>query len=95
MTQEHENQKEPVGPNPPGVTRLQFAKDNAFQVELQRRVDKYFRSTGRRKRDCWQMYLKTALVLVCFAKGKDLRKRAGPHPIETARPVMGFATGWQ
>ena len=67
MTQEHENQKGPAEPNPSGVLRLQFGKDNAFQVELQRRVDEYFRSTGLRKRDCWQMYLKTALVLACFA----------------------------
>jgi linoleoyl-CoA desaturase len=68
MTQEHENQKgPPAGPNPSGVMRLQFGKDNAFQVELQRRVDEYFRGTGLRKRDCWQMYLKTVLVLACFA----------------------------
>ena len=66
MTQEHDSGKGSSEPNPSGILRLQFGKDNAFQVELQRRVDEYFRSTGLRKRDCWQMYLKTALVLACF-----------------------------
>ena len=42
---------------------LKFATDSAFQLELRRRVDEYFRVTGRRQRDCWQMYLKTAILL--------------------------------
>src|SRR5713101_108046 len=46
---------------------LKFGNDNAFQLELRRRVDEYFRATGRRQRDCWQMYLKTAILLVGFA----------------------------
>ncbi len=66
MTQQRDSGKGSSEPNPSGILRLQFGKDNAFQVELQRRVDEYFRSTGLRKRDCWQMYLKTALVLACF-----------------------------
>jgi linoleoyl-CoA desaturase len=37
-----------------------------FQQTLRQRVDEYFRSTGRRKRDCWQMYLKTAVVFAAF-----------------------------
>jgi linoleoyl-CoA desaturase len=49
-----------------GIRRLEFAKDTTFQVELQRRVDELFAATGRRKRDCWQMYLKTALILAVF-----------------------------
>jgi len=44
-----------------------FANDNAFQLELRRRVEEYFRTTGRRPRDCWQMYLKTAILLAGFA----------------------------
>ena len=44
MTQKHENQKGPSEPSPSEVMRLQFGKDNAFQVELQRRVDESFRS---------------------------------------------------
>jgi hypothetical protein len=51
MTQERENQERPSEVNPSGILRLQFGKDNAFQLELQHRVDEYFRSTGLRKRD--------------------------------------------
>jgi len=36
-------------------------------IELRRRVDEYFRITGRRQRDCWQMYLKTAILAACCA----------------------------
>src|SRR3989304_1997211 len=46
---------------------LKFGNDNAFQLELQRRVKEYFRITGRRQRDCWQMYLKTAILVASFA----------------------------
>jgi linoleoyl-CoA desaturase len=46
--------------------RLTFGRDNSFQVELRRRVDEYFRRTGRRQRDCPQMYLKTAIILALF-----------------------------
>ena len=45
---------------------LQFANDRAFQLELRRRVDEFFRVTGRRQRDCWQMYVKTAVLLAGF-----------------------------
>ena len=47
-------------------SRLTFGRDNSFQVELRRRVDEYFRRTGRRQRDCPQMYLKTAIILAVF-----------------------------
>src|SRR6185369_6227400 len=46
--------------------RLTFGRDNGFQSELRRRVDEYFRRTGRRQRDCPQMYLKTAIILAFF-----------------------------
>ena len=46
---------------------LKFGTDSAFQLELRRRVDEYFRSTGRRQRDCWQMYLKTAILIAGLA----------------------------
>jgi linoleoyl-CoA desaturase len=49
------------------VSQLKFDNDSAFQVALRRRVEEYFRTTGRRQRDCWQMYLKTAILLVGFA----------------------------
>jgi linoleoyl-CoA desaturase len=38
-----------------------------LQLELRRRVDEYFRATGRRQRDCWQMYVKTAILVAAFA----------------------------
>src|SRR5678816_2161794 len=46
---------------------LTFARDNAFQKELRSRVDEYFRVSGRRQRDCPEMYLKTAVILGFFA----------------------------
>ena len=42
---------------------LKFGANSAFQLELRRRVDEYFRTTGRRQRDCWQMYVKTAIIV--------------------------------
>ena len=47
--------------------RLKFAGNNDFQVEVRRRIDEFFRSSGRRQRDCPQMYLKTAILLASFA----------------------------
>src|SRR6266496_4468677 len=52
--------------------RLKFAGHSDFQVELRRRVDGYFQTTGRRRRDCPQMYLKTAILLACFAASYGL-----------------------
>jgi linoleoyl-CoA desaturase len=49
------------------VSKLKFGGDNAFHVEVRRRVAEYFRTTGRPERDCWQMYAKTAILLACFA----------------------------
>jgi len=46
---------------------LKFGNDTAFQLELRRRVDEYFRASGRRRRDCWQMYMKTAILLLGLA----------------------------
>jgi hypothetical protein len=45
---------------------LNFTNGNAFQLELRRRVEEYFRTTGHRPRDCWQMYVKTAVLLAGF-----------------------------
>jgi len=47
-------------------SRLTFRRDNAFLAELRRRVDDYFHSSGRRRRDCPAMYLKTAIILAVF-----------------------------
>jgi linoleoyl-CoA desaturase len=49
---------------PPG--QLRFAADNAFYAELKRRVAAHLRATGRRERDCLEMYLKTAVVFSTF-----------------------------
>lgn len=46
---------------------LSFGHDTAFQVALRRRVSEYFCTTGRRPRDCWQMYVKTLILLIGFA----------------------------
>jgi linoleoyl-CoA desaturase len=54
------------------VRHLKFGEDNAFQLELRRRVDEYFRTTGRRQRDCWQMYVKTAVLIAGFAASYGL-----------------------
>src|SRR5438128_2282318 len=48
----------------PGV---KFAGETGFLHEVRRRVDDYFRKSGRRQRDCQQMYLKTAIILTCCA----------------------------
>src|SRR2546430_14201998 len=48
--------------------QLKFAHGNAFQLELRRRVEEYFRTTGRRPRDCWPMYVKTAILLGGFTE---------------------------
>src|SRR5918999_512785 len=55
---------------------------NAFHLELRRRVEAYFRTSGRRPRDCWQMYLKTAILLAGFA-------------VVYALLVFGGLTWWQ
>src|SRR6516162_6775884 len=51
----------------PTGRRLKFGGDSGFQKELRRRVEGYFQSTGRRPRDCPQMYLKSAAVLAMLA----------------------------
>jgi linoleoyl-CoA desaturase len=59
-----------VGQPTPGgdtIRKLAFGKNNDFQAELRRRVDDYFRLSGRRLRDCPLMYVKTAILLTCFA----------------------------
>jgi linoleoyl-CoA desaturase len=55
----------PNGQHGPPVP-LKFIGRSTFQGELKRRIDEYFTQTGRRKRDCWQMYLKSAILLTSF-----------------------------
>jgi linoleoyl-CoA desaturase len=49
------------------IRKLDFDNNKEFQIELRRRVDEHFQSTGRRRRGCWQMYLKTSIILACSA----------------------------
>src|SRR5438477_7448415 len=46
--------------------KLKFSGSDRFIRELRRRVDAYFEKTGRRKRDCPQMYFKTATIMAWF-----------------------------
>ncbi|MEO7425117.1 MAG: acyl-CoA desaturase [Fibrobacteria bacterium] len=52
--------------------RLKFGKADNFQIELRRRVDAYFESTGRPQRDCPQMFAKTAVILSVHASAYGL-----------------------
>lgn len=56
-------------PSPDSTRPLhpKFPPDTAgFHGELKRRVAAYF-ATGRHERDCWQMYLKTAIIFAWLA----------------------------
>jgi len=50
----------------PTAPRLKFSPTDAFLKELRKRVDAYFEHTGRPRRDCAQMYFKTASILAWF-----------------------------
>ena len=60
--------------------KLKFGPDGDFHGELRRRVAEYFRSSGRSERDCPQMYLKTAVILLTLAASYGL--------------LVFFATTW-
>ncbi|AMV23638.1 Fatty acid desaturase [Gemmata sp. SH-PL17] len=56
-----------------------FPKDEAgFLNELKRRADAYFAETGCSERDCWRMYLKTAVILAWLATSYALLVFAAP-----------------
>jgi linoleoyl-CoA desaturase len=46
--------------------KVKFNGSDRFLRELRRRVDAYFERTGRPRRDCPQMYFKTATILAWF-----------------------------
>jgi linoleoyl-CoA desaturase len=48
------------------LRRLTFAGDNEFQAKLRHRVNKYFRETGRPRRDSFRQYFKAAVILLAF-----------------------------
>jgi linoleoyl-CoA desaturase len=48
-------------------SKLKFSGSDAFHKAVKARIDRYFSMTRRSPRDCPQMYLKTAVVLLWFA----------------------------
>src|SRR5690348_11935524 len=48
------------------LPKLKFNGSDRFLRELRKRVDAYFERTGHRRRDCPQMYFKTATILTWF-----------------------------
>jgi linoleoyl-CoA desaturase len=60
--------------------RLKFTGSDRFIHELRRRVDAYFETTGQRRRDCPQMYFKTATILAWLVTAYVL--------------LMFFVTSW-
>lgn len=46
--------------------KLKFSGSDRFLRELRKRVDEYFERTGRPRRDCPQMYFKTASIMAWF-----------------------------
>lgn len=53
--------------SPRSAKRLRFSGDNAFQIEVRRRVSAHLRATGLFERGGARMYAKTALILASFA----------------------------
>lgn len=52
----------------PSILRLDFDENRAFEIDVRQRVDAYFQQgKGRSKTASWQMFLKTAIILTCFA----------------------------
>jgi len=45
-----------------GKAKIKFGGTDDFHKALKARVDRYFRLTGRKPRDCWQMYLKSVIL---------------------------------
>jgi hypothetical protein len=72
--------------------QLKFGPDDDFYRELRKRVNEFFNRTGRKQRDCPQMYFKTATILAWFFGAYLLLLLAalsktpadGVQPLETA-----------
>jgi linoleoyl-CoA desaturase len=67
MVRQEQTKADAPRPANPAPGALKFSVSDAFHRELRRRVDRYFSYTGRRRRDCPQMYLKTALLVSWLA----------------------------
>ena len=55
-----------LDPQPSVQSPIKFTGSDRFIRDLRQRVDAYFESTGRRRRDCPSMYFKTATILAWF-----------------------------
>lgn len=51
---------------------VKFGPSDGFDRELRRRVGEYFAATGKKRRDCPRMYLKTAIILTWFVASYSL-----------------------
>ena len=49
-------------PAPSRELALKFGDSEGFLTSLRRKVDDYFATSGKPRRDCWQMYVKTAVI---------------------------------
>jgi linoleoyl-CoA desaturase len=49
------------------LPKIKFTGSDRFIRELRHRIDTYFETTGRSRRDCPSMYFKTATILAWFA----------------------------
>jgi hypothetical protein len=66
----HRQDQQTLAAAAPG--QLKFGVSDRFYAAVRRRVDHYFLGTGRKPRDCPQMYLKTALIFGWFAASYGL-----------------------
>jgi linoleoyl-CoA desaturase len=57
---------------------MKFGVGDGFYLELRRRVE----TTGRRQRDCWQIYVKTGILVAVWVTSYLLL-------------VLGAQTWWQ
>jgi len=57
---------------------MKFGVGDGFYLELRRRVE----TTGRRQRDCWQIYVKTGILVAVWVMSYLLS-------------VLGAQTWWQ
>src|SRR6185503_5349395 len=85
-----------LGPAGSHTRSLKFGCYTSFHVELRRRVAAQLNSTGRRERDCPEMYRKTAIIFAsCVADylllvfAADAWWQAGPLAIVLALSIVG------
>ncbi len=91
LSYEAQGQPAGVGGSAP---RVIFAGGSEFQTALRKRIDSYFRQTGRRRRDSPQMYIKAAAILAAFAISYGLLvfvARGGWEAVPLA-VLLGLAT---